>query len=179
MHHSSSRMSSFIKDIVHLISVYSIIFTCTFQFFDLKTGSSASSIAKRLDISSDSVGSPICPKLSSIATTLVSIADGGDRSVTPNYPRHTKRSSSGKCNGAGPANAHSSKAGSGRARNCLDHSNLIYEMCFQKAIAKSPPLAVRFAGRNLRVAQICQTQAHKHLQKCYSEAQNSQQPTRQ
>lgn len=52
------------------------------------------------------------------------------------------------------------------AQRCLDHSNHFYYTCFRKSIIRASHLAIRFAGRNLRVAQACHTLAIHNLERC-------------
>lgn len=62
--------------------------------------------------------------------------------------------------------AHSSKSGRGIAPSCIDSLNHFYDSCFRNAIVRTPHLAARFAGRNLRVAKTCHTIAVQRFVKC-------------
>ena len=52
---------------------------------------------------------------------------------------------------------------------CLDRSKKYYDVCFRKGIVRSPHLAVRFAGRSLRVAQTCHMLAMRNLELCQNQ----------
>ena len=149
--------------IIFLVDVLSIMLYLTTQPQAVQTcraatpheaESNVASTAKNLSIYVTST--PI------VASTLLDTLNRTPQPAPTTYLQHTVSSSTGN---ESFAYGHSSP-GSGIARSCLDQSNEFYTMCFRRDIVRSPPLAVRYAGRSQKVEQNCKILALQELKKC-------------
>lgn len=163
------------RNTISLVNAISILLYLYIKPQAVQTCRAASSHASRPYVPSDSEKSSIFKYITPTAVPLISsilldTLKNTTQTTTNTYIQHTvslitEHSVSSSIGAEADGSGHSSTAGLGIARSCLDQSNEFYDMCFRKAI-KSPHLAVRYAGRNLRVSQICHRLALRHLEKC-------------
>ena len=158
------------RNIISLINAISIVLYFSIQPQAVQTCRASSSRAPRPNVFSDSdkLSMYITPTAPLISSALLDILNSIPQTTTDTYLQHTVSSFTEHAvsSSIGAEAYYSSTVGSGIARNCLYQSNEFYNMCIRKAIIRSPYLAVRYAGRNLRVAQICHKLALRHLEGC-------------
>ena len=163
------------RNTISLINVISILLYLSIKPQTVQTCRAASSHTSRPYVPYDSEKSSIYKYITPtavplISSTLLDTLQSTPQTATNTYLQHTislftEHAISSSIGAEADGSGHSSTAGSGIARSCLDPKEY-YDMCLQQAIIKSPHLAVRYAGRILRVSQICRRLALRHLEKC-------------